>query len=451
MADFPLPGCWVHPTAHPVVDNQGRVIGATLLIRGRGVNQHVDTMRRAIPAIAKAYRTLPEGVTIEPFRDDYGQATVQIVSGSYLREQAEARVTRMGTVHRWERPSLDPETGSSQIMVLDSGDRGLFRHYEPGIGSYHAWFVGPTRRGKSAAMTTSLLDITANRIAWPVILLMGPKPGLHEWADHEAYTRNPAAAHTWLLRVDAEMTRRGLYMTKYKLDVIDPSEEWPQIPVFVDEAPQIVGNDVAMTILKKIGTIGAAMGIPLRWGSQMADYADAFGYTGGTTLRSQVQAGTVLAFASEDDLITKALDGSPAPARPFVIPRNVKGACVIYGNEHPVPERGRTVFTEHPLRAAEQWRRLPDYRLPELTAQQEDEAEDTAAVATSVASGCREAVWDLFDRIDPGESLHAGSDPIAGLIKPRGQWSRSSVYAALKRLADDRLINSEGDGKWVRL
>lgn len=447
MGEYPLPGCWVHPKAHPVVDDKGRVIGATLLVRGHGVNQHVDAMRRAIPAIAKAYRTLPEGVVIEPFRDDFGQATIQIVSGVYLREQAKARETRMRSRHPWTGPSLDPETGIGQIMVGENGAPGLYRHYEPGVGGYHGWMVGPTRRGKSVAMSAVLLDVTAHGIAYPVLLDMGPKPSLQEWDWHEAYTRDFASACLWLARVDAELIRRGKVMEQRRLRVLDPSPEFPQIPVNIDEAPQLLPNTEAMTIVKRVAMVGAAMNVVIRYGSQPADYADAFGYIGGTTLRSQVQAGNVLVFASEDDLISKALDGSPAPVKPWRIPRDIKGAALLYGNEHPMPLLGRTIVPEDPDRANRQWVRLPDYALPELTAQAEDHAHETAATTERALSGCREAVWDRFDVIEPGEALDAAS--VLTALTPR--WSRSSVYAALGTLANDQLIRKGDKGKWVRL
>lgn len=441
----PLPGSWVHPTAKPVVDEHGQEIGGTLLVKGRNTAQHAGEIEKATPALAYAYQTLPDGITVTPH--DYSTVKVQILHGWYLRERAQQAEARMQSAHPWTEPTLDVETGNSAIVVVEDGSAGLFAHYEPGVGSYHSWMVGPTRRGKSVALSAILIDITAHGIAYPVILDMGPKPSLQEWDWHEAYTRTPEQAKEWLRRVDLEMVRRGRYMEENRLRVLDPSPEWPQIPVVVDEAPQIVNDYEVMVVVKRIATIGAGMGVPLRWSSQMADYADAFGYTGGTTLRSQVQAGNVLCFASEDDMVSKALDGSPAPVRPWRIPRNIKGTVVLYGNEHPVPVMGRTVHLVDPDREVKRWVRIPAYALPVLSTEDVPTVEaDTVATASPK---CREAVWAEFDALDAGDRLDA--EVLLGkLAKPAGPWSRSSVYAALKGLAGDGLIVNGAKGEWAK-
>jgi hypothetical protein len=465
--DAPVPGSTVADDVTVLredpADHRSRRIGVGLHITGATSQQHPAYVRSQIPRIAAHYARSKEAISVHSVGDDR-RCRVEILDQWWMEELAErARIrdeeaaARLRQVWPW-RPehALDLDTGRLILShAAVDGSPVRVQVFVPGEGASHVWMVGATRRGKSSCLGSLIQSIMSTGRARLHLVDLKGGASVPEWIPHAAsYAGDPAAARVMLGWVAEHVLGARLRaMGAQGLKVVDPSPEWSIELVVVDEAQDIARDEQTMRHVDRIARQGAGALVILVWITQVGTIDAAFGKFG-TSIREQIQAGTVIAFWTGATTRSLALGGPRGDIDLSCIPQDVKGACVIDG-----PASGRALgravriadadaqaladeacggpATEPPLDAAAMHAAMTPPTPPAATTAAGD-------VTTPAADAKPEA------RIRAVLAAHGvGVMVRTGQILTEADVRSSTFDAAIKRLQSRGLVVDLGIGQWA--
>lgn len=349
--DAPVPGSTVADDVtilrEDPADHRSRRIGVGLHITGGTSQQHPAYVRSQIPRIAAHYARAKEAITVRSVGDDR-RCRVEILDQWWMEELADrARVreeeaaARLREVWPW-RPEHALNLDTGRLVLSHAAADGApvqVQVFVPGEGAAHVWMVGATRRGKSSCLGSFIQSIMSTGRARLHLVDLKGGASVPEWIPHAtSYAGTPDDARV-MLRWVAEhvLGARLRAMGAQGLKVVDPSPEWPIELVVVDEAQDIARDEQTMRHVDRIARQGAGALVILVWITQVGTLDAAFGKFG-TSIREQIQAGTVIAFWTGSTTRHLALGGPRGDIDLTCIPQDVKGACVIDG-----PASGRAL------------------------------------------------------------------------------------------------------------
>ena len=453
-----LPGCWVDDRVDDVRDDDGTVIGCRLRVEGRDVRQNAGVIEQVIPAIAAAYETTPDALTVISV-GAHRRCIVQVLDSDYLVEVAAEQRERLMTVREMEGPHFDPLTGIVTCgTIASTAGPMMWTLYVPRQGARHGWIIGGTGSGKSETLSGLLASACSQGIVVPHVIDLAGGASIPEWKRlATSFVTDVPAAVALLQKIEKLYEARLAYMLANELSCMEPSRQWPVHMVMVEEAPKLAGNFEAMRILGEGCRLYRKTLISIIWVSQTGNASEVFG-AAGTSMRQQLKTGNILALFLTGEAVGQALSGAQDPGdKPFdpstlIVPKDVPGAAVVWTPQHRVPELGRCWHVTEGLRRGggiASWVDIPTDELWDaLAVEVEPEQESVAEVLpmTSEARTNRDRVRAILAGISTGEEVSTGQ-----VMASLPDMPKSSLHDALRALADARdTITDGGYGKWRR-
>ncbi|MGW1676012.1 hypothetical protein [Saccharopolyspora sp. NPDC002376] len=355
-------------------------------------------------------------------------------------------------VRRWEGPGLD-ERGSFPLMTpADGGEMLRYQLWNPGEGASHGLISGGTRSGKSKVLDVALTECGISPIVRPMIIDGGGGGSLPQWLGRvDEYASNLKDAKE-LVRylLDLAACRRPALIDQGG-GSIEPSEEHPLVPLFIDEAHEFLMADKEFVRLCE------------RYAQQLAKYA--FGLHlatqvpsieqlgGSGALRGQLKTGTIVALriteGSNQSMISV---GHPLPEKlkdlPAEFPNGQKTRGLGYVMTAERKIRSRALLLENPqeapyvnvpLEAALRGVPVPAMSAPGSDQPTTDDAEASAEVLEAVL----DAVASGIDASDVPGLMEATGFTLEQ-IKHAVRKSRSST--GTKASADDLAAQALAEG-----
>jgi hypothetical protein len=469
-AGGPLPGCSVSSKVEEDLDSDGRVVRFRLRVQGRGVDQHVGTIRGKAAEIAAAYSTYLSAVTVEP-DGQHGRAVVEIVpADAHTRHQA-AREERLMTVHRMTGTHLDLGTGLITIGHLaDTGAPMQVTLWRPGNGVRHSWFPGATGSGKSALVSSVLTSACQKDpatggpgLVCPHIADLAGGASLPEWEGvATSFVTDVPAAIGMLRRIERLYEARVDYMRAHRATCLDPSPLLPIHTVVVEESPEMAANSEAMRIVDRLVRLGRKCLISVCWVSQSGDAVKVFG-NAGTSMRQQLKAGNIVALFLTGESIGQVLSGARDTGdtafdpSSVTVPKDTPGACVAWTPSHETPVLGRAWWFADDYRPTmtrelvsiptdPMWQAIID---ADQAADDADKAADKAA-GVIVPPGVRGNARIVLETVLTHEVWRIPGVPVSTseLRRESGITSESSLSYALSVLVKRGQIVDLGYGQW---
>lgn len=431
----------------PIVDSDGTRYGWELLVASPDLTVTVAAFQAAVPAIAAAFGTIDEAVTVWP-TDRNTLVRVRVVESWWIREQEAAREARMDAIHPWPGPTLDVGTGRFQFGVCADGTPTWWRLWVPEDGARHGWFIGRTGGGKTGTMGTALLSAVTTGVVLPVVVDMQGGASLGEWRDRGVpYADNLDDALVLLRRLALEADRRAQWMadgcgTGMPVKWLPtPTREVPFILPVLDEFPALAAHPEGSEAVGKGLREWRKLMIGAWIATQGHQAHHAFGWNGGDIARQQIKAGNVCQLNGSVNSMVEALDIVDDMSGLGMIPRGQQGGYWFRGPDHPDVVRGRGLYERDVAAALDRWADIPDYDLPQLPGHQAT----AQPVDPATAASCEEAVTVMAAGVGPGDVLETS----AVLRALGGRWKERTVYDALASAAADGVLVKTGRGEWT--
>ena len=430
----------------PIKDTDGERYGWELLVASPDLTVTPAAFAAAIPAIAAAFGTIDDGVTVYP-TDRNTLVRVRVVESWWLRQMEAAREARMDQVHPWPGPTLDPVTGRFAFGVNADGSIIYWRLWVPDDGGRHGWFIGRTGGGKTGTMGTGILSAVTAGVVLPVVFDMQGGASLGEWRDRGVpYADTPEDALILLRRLAMEADRRAQWMSdgcgtgKPVKWLPPPSREVPLIlPVF-DEFPALAAYPEGSEAVGKGLREWRKLMLSAWIATQGHQAQHAFGWNGGDVARQQIKAGNVCQLNGSVNSMVEALDIVDDMSGLGMIPRNQQGGFFFRGPEHPDVVRGRAYYEKDISDALDRYADIPDYDLPEIPGEVREEPGADPVTAAS----CEEAVTVMAAAVGPGEVLETSA--VMQRLTPK--WAERTVYDALAAAASNGVLTKASRGEW---
>ena len=385
--------------------------------------QHaVSDVRSKTGLIASAYGVARSQVVIEEVGDD-SRARLLVVQRTYL-----------DTPRPWTGPTLDAATGTIPMGTLVTGERAAWQAWIPGEGARHGWISGANGSGKTGAVDCMLGSLLSAGLT--VLDLTDLKGGisLPQWRDHAyRYGTSLSDGRLALRRGNAVIDARMAAMqtmtwtspdgrTRTGRSVMDPSPDWPLYVVCVEEWPELASETAQVAAAERIARLGRAVGVVLYLISQGATLADTFG--GSTVLRTQLQAGNVIALWSGRTAGQIAVGGAGENVDLSAIPRGRPGTGYILSAAQPRAVLGRIDHVTDSWAAASHAR-------PAVI-----DAASAAAVQAAEASTARQVLDPEEDARPPVDMTRLGPVQAAVLthLREHGPSRTGEIVAATNGL-----------------
>lgn len=465
-----IPGAAITDKVKRHFTEDGDEYAFTLRVRFANTIHNVGSLNNKLNEIAHTYRTRPEGIEINA--DTWQEADITIISSWYLNEQikkteetVKEREERVLSVHPWEKPIIDLNTGEMVIGVAGDGSDLIVNPFVPGQGARSWWIPGTTGAGKSAAvyqiattlLSTGLVTVSVIDPQWGASL-SGLKPYAAAYSDGLDDARQIFAHYL------AEVRRRSQWLADNGKDNIEISEEFPLHLLICDEGPRIAQRPDLMSMVEEIVDLQRKCLMSIMWLSQSTLVSKAFG-DGQSPLREQLLAANVVALKCGNE--STNITGLGAGEEMFVdqIPDGVAGAVIVRSPAMKHPKLGRGFFLEDRVEMMEKWAQKHPWEWPTLTAPPTGEATATATAADVASSGAghSQAGDDLFDFDGVYNKVYTHAKPgkaariIAALQEA---WPATLTTAELieevgcsrdlvsKTAKNHPKIRDEGHGKW---
>lgn len=207
------------------------------------------------------------------------------------------------SLHKWVRPSLDPETGIIKIGPYATGGFAEFRPWAPvggghAGGAQHSLICGANGSGKSQFLTMLVLEYLRSRRC--VVWIIDPQSGqsMPHVVDHVDWAAlNVADGFRMLQAAERVMFARSAKMGKLRLPAFVWSAVFPMLRIIIDEAHTVFRDPVygerAVVIVERLVQMGRKTGIGLDVVTQHPDLKQ---LGNSEVIRGQLQSGNIVCF-----------------------------------------------------------------------------------------------------------------------------------------------------------
>ncbi|GAA2773844.1 hypothetical protein [Saccharopolyspora taberi] len=318
-------------------------------------------------------------------------------------------------VRRWQGPGLN-ESGTFPLMTpADGGEPLRYRLWTPGGGANHGLISGGTRSGKSKVLDVALTECAMSLITRPMIIDGGGGGSLVQWLGRvEEYATNLNDAKELVKYLLNLASKRRPALIDQGGGSIEPSEEHPLVPLFIDEAHEFLMADKEFVRLCE------------RYAQQLAKYAFGLHLStqvpsleqlgGSGALRGQLKTGTIVALriteGSNQSMISV---GHP-------LPEKLKDLPAEFSNGQPTRGLGYVMTAERKIRSRALYLENPkDFPFVDVPL---EPALRAVPVPTMTAPGTEELVTpedvDVSNKI--ADAIAEGIEPsdIHGLMQATG-------------------------------
>lgn len=402
-----------------------------LRVRGHGPHQTLTEFRAKAGAVAAAY-VVPDTCVEVAQGGHNGEALVWVTTGEWMAHLQQVRADRMSTVWPLRAQVLDRATGLAEVAVqLDNGRPAVWETFRPGVGSRHGVVGGDTRYGKSTFVETLTVVQCRSGLVVPVFVDLAGGVTFEPWRDRvQLFADNVRDAEALMARVDTIYEERIEQMKRLGWrGVWRYSEQDPAIVMKIDEGPELKASKKASALLSRAVRLYGKAGIGVEFASQSLTIESILGREAGSAAKSQMMAGNLAAFYSNQGLAGLPFDGSDVPM--------VAGVCKLYGPPHPqaVLVRGLLAY-QHDVDTVD----VPTMRLPAAPAARPAPAdEDGDEVAAWGPGTPYPAPLHLVPDPDPEERIRdvlaaAPEGLTTAEVVAATRLGKTKVYALLPRM-----------------
>lgn len=433
-----------------------------------------QTWENAVAAqrrIAKAYKVPATQVVVEPPLDGLEDTARLLV----LTENPLMRP------RRFEKPTLNVDTGQFEIGVHADGKSALWRLWTPGSGVHHGMVAGTTGAGKSGLLMNICAEIRDSGRA--LLLLADPENGesvrdwqlgAHCFAGTIPRIRRMLQGAERIMHARKRRRSKEVWVdengnTRRGRGYFDPTPEDPAVYVVIDEAPDVLADPECKRIIASIGKKGRKHGVGVIIFIQIPSLAE---LGGDLAVRSMLSSTNIVIFRTSDTLSAQMGVPMKLPIDPANLPTQFADGSTTAGLGYQASAGGRV----SPMRAAYQdnphyWATsgqpalipAPDYAAMTdqygnmfdqwrelLDVDEDDEAEAEQAVAETynvqVPEGSKERIIALL-----AQRLANGEPGVrTGVIATELSLTKPAVCTALRRLTNDStpLVQQLRHGVW---
>lgn len=239
----------------------------------------------------------------------------------------------LATVRHWDGPTLDVETGVSQIGIYTDLAPVPYRHWRRGHGPIHTLIAGTTDAGKSALVKMLLAEERHSGLV--VSWLIDPQRGQSYSGWKKAVHRFAGSipeARRLLFEARARMYARnellsGLEWTDERGRHIegvedftpgDPRHGLPLLAVTIDEAQVVLSDDICCALVEEIIAMSRKCGIKVRLLTQVPLQ----GSLGDSQqIKDAVASGNVIVLRTANSLSGGAAFNGAMPVDPVLLPK----------------------------------------------------------------------------------------------------------------------------------
>ncbi|MEV4643649.1 hypothetical protein [Saccharopolyspora sp. NPDC049357] len=396
------------------------------------IGEHWHSIMKAQQTILSVY-DLPDG-----------RVFVEAIPGASVRTAQITVLTRdpLQAVVRWEKPQLDPATGTFPLMTTADGEMLHYRFWWPGGGATHGLVSGVNGSGKTKVLDLILTEAAASDRVYPLIVDGGEGASLPHWRDRvKLFAETPQDARKLLRYALRLMDRRRKVVKRQGGGSVEPSPDMPLIAIVMDEAHKLLMNDEdtgtdngdVRRMCEKLAQEGRKYGIALVLATQVPS-AKQLG--GSTVLRDQLKGGTVVGLrVTERTSGNMISSGAPMPEGLHELPAVFPDGKPTRGLGYMLTERmmrARSLLIENPERQSITATRLDtdcaSEAVPTMTGDSEDLFVDEQVSPREAESSSDDASEQLIE-----EAIEAGThaDPLS-LMQATG-LSLSQVRRALAK------------------
>jgi DNA segregation ATPase FtsK/SpoIIIE-like protein len=288
----------------------------------------------ALPAIGAALNLKAGGISIEPPIDGaFRMAQILVIPNSPLQK-----------IVRWDKPTIDPKTGVSQLGVYADSKPTFYRHWREGYGPVHDLISGTTGSGKSET-TTMLVTEELNSglvVPWVIDPQSGQSlPDLQNTV--EKFARNILEARELLRDAVMRMFARNEFMASLKwvdergrerqglgsFTPGDPRHGLPIISITIDEAHMVLSDPECKASVEILGAMSRKCGLKIRLITQVPLLSS---LGGSMAIRDAVASGNVIILRTGNRLTGQvAFNGGMPAVDPCLLPSEWSGGATTAG------------------------------------------------------------------------------------------------------------------------
>ena len=269
-----------------------------------------DPPSRALGLIAGAYRCGTADITLDGVPGDASQAMILVQQDNPL-----------APVQHWQGPDIAEimRSGRSFLGPYADGEESHYVWFNAG-GPWHDLICGCTGSGKSELVTMLIVTELLSEglmLSWVADPQQGQSYG--ELQDHvDWFARSIGEIRLMLLAAVKEMMRRNKIFSKSRQKTWRPTQEYPLLVITIDEAHDVLKDDVCRQLVVKLANMARKCGIKLRIITQVP-LLDQLG--GSTPIKDALVAGQIIVLRTGSAISSQGAVQGAAEIHPHRLPK----------------------------------------------------------------------------------------------------------------------------------